>query len=47
MTSKMAEGKRKYLLAKKVRFKGQEMTKEQMIELLVQNGGRLRQDHFP
>jgi hypothetical protein len=47
MTSKMAEGKRKYLLAKKVSFKGQEMTKEQMIELLVRNGGRLRQDHFP
>jgi hypothetical protein len=43
----MAEGKRKYLLAKKVRFKGQEMTKEQMIELLVRNGGRLRQDRFP
>ena len=42
----MAEGKRKYLLDKKVRFKGQEMTKEQMIELLVRNGGRLRQDHF-
>jgi hypothetical protein len=27
----MAEGKRKYLLAKKVRFKGQEMTKEQIM----------------
>jgi hypothetical protein len=47
MTTKMTEGKRKYLLAKKVLFKGREMTKEEMIALLVQNGGRLRQDHFP
>ena len=42
----MQEGRKKSLLAKPVRFQGRQMTKAQMIEELVRQGGRLRADHF-
>ena len=43
----MQAGRRKALLAKQIRFDGRTMTKAQMIEEVVRQGGVIKRDHFP
>ena len=45
--SKMTEGKKKALLLKPINFRGRLMTKGEMIEEMVRQGGVLKADHFP